>query len=177
MHRALVGATLAAAFVGVTVLAQSTTPASTSAPLTPILGGKKLTPPVKGDASLDFLSSPTKREGTMLVTKIQVKNTSNAPIARPKIAITWYDKTGSNIPGGDGFVNGLLQPGEIQTIEVRSPTDSKIDEKRSPMFQFTHANGGIPKPHRVTKFDDSGAAAAKEPAAKNAAATKPVKKK
>ena len=43
MHRALVGATLAAAFVGVTVLAQSTTPASTSAPLTPILGGAPIT--------------------------------------------------------------------------------------------------------------------------------------
>ena len=42
MHRALVGATLAAAFVGVTVLAQSTPPAP-NAPLTPILGGKKFT--------------------------------------------------------------------------------------------------------------------------------------
>ncbi|HMD34287.1 MAG TPA: hypothetical protein VKH42_04935, partial [Vicinamibacterales bacterium] len=67
---------------------------------------------------------------------------------------------------------------EVQTIEVRSPVDAKIDDKRSPMFQFTHANGGVPKPHRVTKFDDGGAAdAAKEPAAKKATASKPAPKK
>ncbi len=175
MHRALLAATLAAAFVGVTVLAQTAPPASSSqAPLTPILAGKKFTPPVKGDASVDFLSSPTRREGTMLVTKIQIKNTSNAPIARPKISVTWYDKAGTNIPGGDGYVNGMVQPGEVSTIEVRSPVDSKIDEKRSPMFQFTHANGGIPKPHRVTKLDGVDA---KEPAAKPAAAAKPAPKK
>src|SRR5579862_9665138 len=111
MHRALVGATVVAAFIGVTAFAQSTTPSST-APLTPILGGKKFTPPVKGDASIDFMSAKTVREGTgdkaMLVTKFQVKNTSPAPIARLKIVETWYDKDGGVIPGGEATVNGLM---------------------------------------------------------------------
>ncbi|HEV3140510.1 MAG TPA: hypothetical protein VGY57_08350 [Vicinamibacterales bacterium] len=174
MHRALVGATLAVAFVGVTVLAQ--TPPPSSAPLTPILGGKKFAPPVKGDASIDFLASPTKREGAganaVLVTKFQVKNTSNAPIARLKIVETWYDKDGSVIPGGEASINGLLQPGEVQPLEIRTPVNMKMAQSK---LQFVHANGGIPKPHRVTKFDGEDS---KEPAAKTAAATKaPAKPK
>ncbi len=176
MHRALVGATLAATLVGVTVLAQSTPPVSTSQePLKPILAGRKFTPPVKGDASIDFLAAPTKREGAgataVLVTKFQVKNTSNAPIARLKIAETWYDAEGGVIPGGEATVNGLLQPGEVQTLEIRTPVNLKMKQSK---LQFIHANGGIPKPHRVTKFDGEDA---KEPAAKPAAAAKPALKK
>jgi len=171
MFRALVGATLAVAVVAVTVIAQ--TPAS--APLTPILGGKKFTPPIKGDASIDFISAPTKREGAgaaaVLVTKFQVKNTSSAPIARLRIVETWYDKDGGVIPGGEASVNGLLQPGEIQSLEIRTPVNLKMAQSK---LQFVHANGGIPKPHRVTKFD--GAEETKDPATKTAAA-KPAKKK
>jgi hypothetical protein len=179
MYRALVGATMAVAVVGVTVLAQSNSPASTSAPLTPILSGKKFTPPVKGDASIDFMSSKTAREGAgdkaVLVTKFQVKNTSPAPIARLKIVETWYDKDGGVIPGGEATINGLLQPNEVQSLEVRTPVNQKMASSK---LQFVHANGGIPKPHRVTKFDEGGASAdAKEPAAKPAAATKPAAKK
>ena len=179
MYRALFGATLAVAFVGVTVLAQSTTPAtSTSAPLTPILGGKKFTAPVKGDASIDFMSSKTVREGAgdkaVLVTKFEVKNTSPGPIARLKIVETWYDKDGGVIPGGEASINGLLQPNEVQKLEVRTPVNPKMASSK---LQFVHANGGIPKPHRVAKFDEGGAADTKEAAAKPASATKPAPKK
>jgi hypothetical protein len=179
MHRALVGATLAATLVGVTVLAQSTPPASSSQePLKPILAGKKFTPPVKGDASVDFLAAPTKREGSgataVAVTQFKVKNTSAAPIARLKIVETWYDKDGGVIPGGEGSINGLLQPGEVGSIEIRTPINQKMAQSK---LQFVHANGGIPKPHRVTKFDgeDAKDAAAKPAAAKPAA--KPARKK
>lgn len=182
MHRALVAATLAAAFVGVIVLdqpailAQSAPPASSSAAqLTPILGGKKFTPPVKGDASIDFTMAQ-RREGSganaTIVSKMQVKNTSNAPIARLKVVETWYDKDGNTIPGGEASVNGLLQPGEVQSLELRTPVNLKMTQSK---LQFLHANGGIPKPHRVQKLDE--AETAKEPAAKPAAATKPTPKK
>ena len=180
MYRALVGATLAVAVVGVTVLAQSNSPTSTtSAPLSPILGGKKFTAPIKGDASIDFTSTPTRREGAgdkaVLVTKFQVKNTSNAPIARLKIVETWYDAEGNVIPGGDASINGLLQPGEVQALEVRTPVNLKM---KSSKLQFVHANGGVPKPHRVAKIDDPGSSVdAKEAAAKPASATKPAPKK
>jgi hypothetical protein len=136
-----------------------------------VLAGKKFTPPVRGAAEVDFIKTPTKREGQTLVTKIQVKNTSNAPIARLTIDETWYDKNQNVIPGGKGVVNGLLQPGEIQTIEVKTPVNANM---ASSMLQFSHANGTVPKPHAVKSFD----APAKEPATKAATATKaPGKKK
>jgi hypothetical protein len=134
-----------------------------------VLAGKKFTPPVRGAADVDFIRSPTKREGSTLVTKIQVKNTSNAPIARLTIDETWYDKNQNIIPGGKGVINGLLQPGEVQTIEIKTPVNPNM---ASSMFQFAHANGTIPKPHSVKSFD---AAPAKEPAAAKTKA--PAKKK
>ncbi len=153
--------------------AQSQTPPPKAPVFKQVLAGKKLTPPVRGDASVDFIKSPTKREGSTLVTKIQVKNTSNAPIARLTIDETWYDKNQNTIPGGKGVINGLLQPGEVETVEIRTPVNPAM---ASSMLQFTHANGGVPKPHPVKAFD----APAKEPATQAAAAkstAKPARKK
>ena len=87
MNRAhLVAATLVSvvSVSGAASLARAQT--QTTPPKAPefkqVLAGKKLIPPVRGDAQIDFVRTSTKREGTTLVTKIQVKNTSNAPIAR-----------------------------------------------------------------------------------------------
>ena len=88
-----------------------------------VLQGKKFTPPVRGAAEVDFLRSATRREGNLLVTKIQVKNMSPAPIPRLTIDEVWYDKNNEIIPGGKGVVPGLLQPGEIQTVEIRTPSN------------------------------------------------------
>jgi hypothetical protein len=137
-------------------------------PMQSILAGKKFVPPIKGQADVEFAKGPTVRQGTTLVTKIQVKNTSNAPIPRLKISETWYAKDGSLIPGGEGVVNGLLQPGEIQTIEIRTPANPNMNQS---MYNFSHANGTV-KTHPVKSLD-----APKEPAAKTASATKPARKK
>jgi hypothetical protein len=158
---------LAATLVGASIAAaHAQTP--TAPPMTQVLAGKKFTPPIKGDAQVDFIATPTKREGQTLVTKIQVKNMSPAPIARLKIAETWYDKEGNAIPGGDAVINGLLQPGEVQTMEIRTPVNLKMAASK---MQFTHANGPVNKPHKVTKFD-GGAEADAKPAAKPAAKKK-----
>ena len=176
MTRALspLAATVAGALCmsGVTLFAQNEGQAQPKAPeFKQVLAGKKFTPPVRGAAEVDFIKTPTKREGQTLVTRIQVKNVSNAPIARLTIDETWYDKNSNIIPGGKGVVNGLLQPGEVQTIEVKTPVNPNM---ASSMLQFSHANGTVPKPHAVKSFD----AASKEPATKTAAATKaPAKKK
>jgi hypothetical protein len=170
MNRArfVLAATLAgSSLVGVSVFAQTQTPPAPE--MKSVLAGKKFTPPVKGDAQIDFVKAPTRRDGTTLVTKITVKNTSAAPIGRLRIAETWYDESGGLIPGGDAVVNGLLQPGETAVLEIRTPANPKM---KTSMLQFTHANGGIPKPHAVKSLE----APAKEPAAKNASAT-PAKKK
>ena len=171
MNRArfVVAATLAgASLVGVSLLAQT----AQAPEMKSVLQGKKFTPPIKGAADIDYVKSPTRREGTTLVTKILVKNTSTAPIPRLKVSETWYDKDGNMIPGGDAVINGLLQPGEIATLEIRTPVNPKMAQS---MMQFSHANGTVPKPHPVKTLDAPGAA--KEPATKAASATKTAKKK
>ena len=171
MNRArfVVAATLAvASLVGVSLLAQT----AQAPEMKSVLQGKKFTPPIKGAADIDYVKSPTRREGTTLVTKIVVKNTSTAPIPRLKVSETWYDKDGNMIPGGDAVINGLLQPGEIATLEIRTPVNPKMAQS---MMQFSHANGTVPKPHSVKTLDAPGAA--KEPATKAASATKTAKKK
>jgi hypothetical protein len=162
--RFLVAATLAgASLLGVSALAQTT-----QAPeMKSVLAGKKFTPPLKGAADIDYVKSPTRRDGTTLITKIMVKNTSNAPIPRLRVVETWYDKDGNMIPGGDAAINGLLQPGEVGTLEIRTPVNTKMAQS---MIQFSHANGTVPKPRSVKALDAVNSA--KEPAAKPASATK-----
>ena len=69
-------------FISAALLAQP--PAAP--PMTSVLAGKKLTPPIRGQAEVDFAKPVTKREKEMVVTRIQVKNMSNAPI--PRLTIT-----------------------------------------------------------------------------------------
>ena len=165
----ILGASFAGASLsGVCLLAQAV-----QAPeMKSVLAGKKFTPPIKGAADVDYVKTPTRREGTTLITKILVKNTSTAPIPRLRIAETWYDKDGNMIPGGDAVINGLLQPGEVATLEIRTPVNSKMAQS---MLQFSHANGTVPKPHAVKTIE--ALSGAKEPATKTASATKTAKKK
>jgi hypothetical protein len=173
--RSVVAATLAgASLLGVCLLAQ--TQSQSQPPKAPemrsVLAGKKFMPPIKGAADIDYFKEKTRREGTTLVTKITVKNTSTAPIPRLKVAETWYDKDGNMIPGGDAVINGLLQPGEIGTLEIRTPVNTKMAQS---MIQFSHANGTVPKPHAVQTL--AALSGGKEPATKTASATKTAKKK
>jgi hypothetical protein len=152
-------------FVSATLVAQAPAPP----PMTSVLAGKKLTPPIRGQAEVDYAKPVTKREKDMVITKIQVKNTSNAPIPRLTITETWYDAGGATVGGGKGAINGLLQPGEIQTIVIETPFNAKMKANN---YNFSHANGTI-KPHLVAKMGSDE----KEPAAKPAAAKPAAKKK
>jgi len=134
---------------GLTLFAQDQAQPQPKAPeMKSGLAGKKFPPPIRGEATIDIVKSPTKREGTTLVTKIQVKNTSSAPIPRLTVDETWYDKKNNLIPGGKAVINGLLQPGEIQTMEVRTPVNPNM---ASSMLQFSHANGTV-KTHATSSF-------------------------
>lgn len=164
----------AVALVGASLVTASATaqtgqaPPPAAPPMTPILAGKKITPPIRGQAEIDIVKAPTKREGTTLVTKIQARNTSNAPIARLRVVETWYDKSGGTIPGGEAVINGLLQPNEVQMLEIRTPVNLNMSTSQ---LAFSHANGTI-KAKAVKSFD---AAAEKAPAAP--AKTSSAKKK
>ena len=146
-------------FVSAVLIAQT----PTAPPMTSVLAGKKLTPPIRGQAEVDYTTPVTKRDKDMVVTKIQVRNMSNAPIPRLTITETWYDAGGATVGGGKGAINGLLQPGEIQTIVIETPYNAKMKANN---YNFSHANGTI-KPHKVPKMtDEKEPAAAAKPAAK-----------
>ena len=71
----LVATTLAAG----TALAGQATQAP---PMTSVLAGKKFTPPIKGEAIIEFTQPVTKREKDMVVTRITVRNASLGPVPR-----------------------------------------------------------------------------------------------
>jgi hypothetical protein len=170
MNRArhILAATVVATMCGaaLTLFAQAPAEPPKAPEMKSVLAGKKFTPPIRGEATIDIIKSPTRREGTTLVTKIQVKNTSAGPIPRLTVDETWYDKKNNLIPGGKGVINGLLQPGEIQTMEVRTPVNPNM---ATSMLQFSHANGTV-KTHATSSFT------APDPAAKTATKA-PAKKK
>ncbi len=111
-------------------------------PMTPILAGKKFTPPIKGEALVEFTQPVTKAQPgkSLVVTTIKVRNQSAAPIARLTVNETWYDKAGAIVAGGRGVLATLLQPGEIQTIEITTPYSAKMSSNN---WNFTHANGSV----------------------------------
>ena len=161
--RLLVAATLVgASLVGVDAAVAGQ--AAAAPDLKPILAGKKFTPPIKGQAEVQFTKPVTKREKDLVITTIQVKNASNAPIPRLTVDETWYDKGGNMIPGGKGVINGLLQPGEVATVRIETAYNAKMSSNN---WNFSHANGTV-KPKKVKALEEPG----KEPAAKNASATK-----
>ena len=109
-------------------------------PMRSVLAGKKFTPPVKGEATVEFTQPVTKRTGANVVTTIKVRNQAPAPIARLQITETWYDAGGAIVATGKGVINGMLQPGEIQTVEITTPFNAKM---KSNNWNFTHANGTV----------------------------------
>jgi hypothetical protein len=140
--------TVAATLVGAT-LAASAAFAQTPPPMTSVLAGKKFTPPVKGAAEVELTKPVTSKVKDMVVTKITVKNVSPGPIARLTVDESWYDAGGALVAGGKGVINGLLQPGEIQTITIETPYSTKM---KANQWVFSHANGTVPKPKRVDKL-------------------------
>jgi hypothetical protein len=139
-------------------------------PMKSVLQGKKFMAPVRGQAEIEYMAPVTAREKDAVVTKIAVKNVSTAPIARLAINDTWYDKSGDVLTAGRGVINGLLQPGEIQTIIIQTPFKPGMNpQQRKPVF--SHANGEV-KVHPVKTFD----APKDQPAATKPAAAAAKKK-
>ena len=68
-----------------------------------MLAGKKVEPPIKGQAEVEFTQPVTKKNGDNVVTTIRRSRTWRAaPIARLKIAETWFDKGGNIVAAGRG---------------------------------------------------------------------------
>ncbi len=143
--------TVAAAFAGTLVAAAAFAQATQAPPMTSVLAGKKFTPPVKGEALVEFTQPMTKAVPgkNMVLTTIKVRNSSAAPIARLMVTETWYDKGGGVIASSRGVINGLLQAGEIQTISIETPYSAKMSSNN---WNFAHANGNV-KPAKVRTLE------------------------
>src|SRR5687768_7804744 len=97
-----------AGLAGLDLLAQTTT--TQTPPMTSVLAGRKLAPPIRGEAALEVVDPKPERVKDMVITKMVVRNASAEPIARLRIDETWYDKGGATVTAGRGIINGLLQP-------------------------------------------------------------------
>jgi hypothetical protein len=158
---AIVAALAAATVAGTPLLAQ--TPKAPE--FKSILANRKVDPPIKGQAEVDFMQPVTKRNGDVVTTTIRVKNTSAGPIARLTVAETWFDKGGAIVGGGQGYLDKILNPGAVDTVTIQTPWNAKMNGNS---WNFTHANGTV-KPRRVPKLEEGKAAPA--------AGAKPVAKK
>jgi len=129
--------------------------AAQSTQLTPILAGKKVVPPLKGEATIEVTQPVTKPvpAKNIVQTTVKVKNASTGPIARLVFVETWYDAGGQVLSGGRTAINGLLQPGEIQTMTIETPFSAKM---KSNQFNFTQANGTV-KATKVKSLDEAPA--------------------
>jgi hypothetical protein len=158
---------LAATVVSTTMYAGAATAQVTQAPpMTQVLAGKKFTPPVRGEALVEFTQPVTKAlpGKSMVQTTIKIRNSSAAPIARLQVTETWYDKSGAIVASSRGVINGLLQPSEIQTITIQTPYNPKMSANN---WNFTHANGTV-KVAKVKTLDAPKDAAAEAAPAKKA---------
>jgi hypothetical protein len=110
---------------------------------------QKLVAPVRGQAELGFTQPVSKRVGNMIVTTIKVKNLSTGAIAGLKVDEFWYDKKGEPVTGAQPFRwRKPLQPGEVIEVELKVPTDPRMDRNQ---YKFEHANGTI-KTTRLPKL-------------------------
>jgi hypothetical protein len=110
----------------------------------------KFVQPVKGVAEIGFLKPVVKVQGGEVVTTIKIKNLSTGAIAGLKIDEYWYDKAGNMLPGDSKRLRQPLLPGEVTTIELRTPKNAKMDRNS---YQFTHAYGQV-KTKTLTKIEE-----------------------
>ena len=155
MNRARIA--VIATLVGVSLAGPSLV-AQTAPEMKPILAGKKVEPPIKGQAEIEFLQPVTKRNGDVVTTNIKVKNISTAPIARLSISETWFDKGQAQVASSQGALDKPLNPGAVETVTIQTPWNAKMNGNSG---QFSHANGTV-KPKRVPKLEDTAKAAAKK---------------
>jgi hypothetical protein len=155
MNRARIA--VIATLVGVSLAGPSLV-AQTAPEMKPILAGKKVEPPFKGQADVEYTQPVTKRNGDVVTTTIKVKNDSPAPLARLSVAETWFDKSNAVVAASSGALDKPLEPGGVDTITIQTPWSAKMNGNG---YNFTHANGTV-KPKRVAKLEDTGKGAAKK---------------
>lgn len=108
----------------------------------------KWVPPIKGEATVEFIEFPPTRVKDEIQTKIKLRNTSKGSIALLSVEEFWYAK---NEIGSNGIYRHkkLLNPGEIIEFTISAPSKPGLDGRN--MLMFKHANGTV-KPTKVKKL-------------------------
>jgi hypothetical protein len=104
----------------------------------------RLVAPVRGVAQLGY-TKPVVKRGKIggkdfVITTIQVKNMSTGAIAGLKVDEFWYDKGGNPVTGDNYRHPRPLQPGEVITITLETPSNPAMNRNQ---YNFSHANGEI----------------------------------
>jgi len=123
------------AILAMTALSAATMPAQTAAQDRP-----RLVAPVRGEARIGTLKPDTKVAGADVVTTIQVKNLMTAPVAGFRVEEFWYDKENNLVPGSREIVRRPIQPGEVVTVTLRTPKDTRMSRNT---YRYSHANGSV----------------------------------
>jgi len=140
---------LLAALAGVAMLvssaaAQAPKPAAAAPAAQAPAAKPRLAAPVRGVAQLGY-TKPVVKRGTIggkpfIITTIQVKNMATGAIAGLKVDEFWYDKAGNPVTGDNYRHPRPLQPGEVITITLETPSNPAMNRNQ---YNFSHANGEI----------------------------------
>jgi hypothetical protein len=111
----------------------------------------RLVAPVRGEARIATLKPDTKVAGGDVVTTIQVKNLMSAPVAGFRVEEFWYDKENNLVPGSREIVRKPIQPGEVVTVTLHTPKDSRMSRNT---YRYSHANGSV-KAELMKSFNEA----------------------
>lgn len=109
----------------------------------------KMVPPLRGTAQISMLKPKVDRVKDMVVTKLSIKNMSNAPVVGLKVDEFWYDKGGNTLPADSQRLRKPLQPGEVVEITLNTPSNKAMFSNK---YNFSHSNGDV-KVTQVASFD------------------------
>jgi hypothetical protein len=134
-----------------TALAQAPA-AKTQQPAATPAAPPKFVTPVKGEAEVQILQPQSSQQGTLLVTKIKVKNVSKGPIVGFKAEEYWYNAKGETVSGSPVFRHPKpFMPNEVIEVTLRSPHDASMNKGGRSLRVFGHGNGKV-KATLVPKF-------------------------
>lgn len=147
---ALAAAVMSIAAVSARASTDVSVEAAALAQTPPPAEAKKLVPPMRGTAQIGYLKPDVQRTKDMVITKITVKNLSNAPVAGLRVEEFWYDKAGNTLPSDAQRVRQPLQPGQVVIVELRTPFSASMNSNK---YNFVHANGDV-KAVLLKKIDE-----------------------
>ena len=96
--------------------------------------------PIRGIAEIAYLKPDTRVVSGEVVTTITLQNRATGAIAGLKVDEFWWDESGNPLPGDSQRIRQPLMPGDVVTIELRVPRDTRMNRNN---YSFSHANGEI----------------------------------